>query len=332
MRLTDKQSKLLDLLTDGQFHSGTLLAQQLAMSRAGVCKQLTQLAQLLDLNLIATSGKGYCLAPPLELLSLAKINAALNAQSHTLIQQIDIHAQIDSTNRYLLEQSRSQNTTGWVCLAEQQTAGKGRRGREWVSPFGHNIYLSLAWQFPQGGVAALSGLSLAIGVAVIRALQAQGIDGLGLKWPNDIYALGKKLGGILIEVSGETDGSCHAVIGVGLNLFLPAHKANSINQAWTDIKQLTGHSPARNQLVAELLQQLLSVVADFETRGIQYYVDEWRDYDCLNGSLATLFIGQQRVVGTVVGVDDNGLLLIEKQDGTIQAFASGEVSFNAVSG
>lgn len=328
MRLTDNQKKILTLLADGEFHSGTVLAKLLNISRAAVCKQLNHLVDSLGLNISAISGKGYRLDRPLELLTHEKITAALNESSKALINLLEIHDQIDSTNRYLVEQTRQQAISGWVCFAELQTAGKGRRGRVWVSPFGSNIYLSIAWQYQQGGMAALSGLSLAVGVAMIRALKAQGIDDVGLKWPNDIYHQGKKLGGILIEVSGETDGSCSAVIGVGLNLFLPENKAQTITQAWTDISQITGHPIFRNQLAGELLNQLLPVIAEFEQQGIQAYLDEWRDYDCLKGQPATLFIAQQTIEGTVEGINDQGLLLLKRNDGNIQTFASGEVSFS----
>ena len=327
MLLNDKQKKLLTLLANGEFHSGTVLANGLGISRAGICKNLTHLAEMLDLNLIAVRGKGYRLDKSLELLNFEKIAAVLNAKSHALIHSLEIHHQIDSTNRYLVEQGRQQTVSGRVCFAEQQTAGKGRRGREWVSPFGHNIYLSIAWQFPQGGVAALSGLSLAIGVAVIRVLRARGIQEVGLKWPNDIFSQGKKLGGILIEVSGETDGACSAVIGVGLNLFLPESKAGNITQAWTDITQMTGQRPSfRNSLAAELLNHLLPIIASFEECGLKAYLEEWRDYDCLKGLPATVLIAQQTITGVVQGVDDNGLLLLKRHDGIVQAFASGEVS------
>lgn len=326
---SDNQKKMLGLLADGEFHSGTVLAELLGVSRAAVCKQIKQLAESLDLTIAAVSGKGYRLDKPLELLTQEKMTAELSEQSRALINVLEIHEQIDSTNRYLVEQTRNHATSGWVCFAESQTAGKGRRGREWVSPFGSNIYLSIAWQFPQGGAAALAGLSLAVGVAVIRALKELQIDDVGLKWPNDIYHQGKKLGGILIEISGESDGICNAVIGVGLNVFLAESKAQSITQAWTDISQIIGQdSLSRNVLAGRLLNHLLPVIAEFEGQGIQAYLDEWRGYDCLKGLSATLFVGQQSIEGTVMGVNEQGLLLLKRDDGTIQAFASGEVSFN----
>ncbi len=237
MNISDKQKKILILLADGEFHSGTELADALGISRSAVWKQLNGLAEL-GLQHSAVSGKGYRLDNSLELLAASKINEAVNDQTAALISSLEIHDQIDSTNRYLVERSQNNALSGAVCFAEYQTAGKGRRGRQWVSPYGCNIYLSILWRFQQGP-AAISGLSLAIGVAVIRALKQHQIDDVGLKWPNDIYSQGKKLGGILVEVSGETDGPCAAVIGLGLNLFLPESQAQGITQAWTDLSKIS---------------------------------------------------------------------------------------------
>lgn len=327
MNISDKQKKILALLADGEFHSGTELAEVLGISRSAVWKQLSGLAEL-GLQHSAVSGKGYRLENPLELLDASKINEAINDQASRLISSFEIHDQIDSTNRYLVERAQNNALSGSVCFAEHQTAGKGRRGRQWVSPYGSNIYLSILWRFQQGP-AAISGLSLAIGVAVIRALKQQQISDIGLKWPNDIYSQGKKLGGILVEVSGETGGPCSAVIGLGLNLFLPETEAASIAQAWTDLAKITGQSRLpRNKLAGTLLNHLLPVIAEYENAGIKAYLDEWCGYDCLSGKPATLFIGQQQFEGIVQGIDDNGMLLIERPDGSVQTFASGEVSFN----
>jgi len=330
--ISDKQKKILSLLADGEFHSGTELAELLGVSRSAICKQLSGLAAL-GLHHSAVSGKGYRLDKPLELLESSKINAVLNDQNKVLIPTLEIHDSLDSTNSYLMEHSRNNAESGFVCFAEHQTAGKGRRGRQWVSPYGSNIYVSMLWRFQQGGITSTAGLSLAIGVAVIRALKLYGINDVGLKWPNDIYSQGKKLGGILIEVSGEADGPCAAVIGLGLNLFLPEHQAQTITQAWTDLTQISGEIPVlRNQLAGTLLNEMLAVVNGFEMDGIKAYLDEWRSYDCLKGKAATLFIGQQQIEGIVEGIDDKGLILIKKPDGLVQAFASGEVSFSGATG
>jgi BirA family transcriptional regulator, biotin operon repressor / biotin---[acetyl-CoA-carboxylase] ligase len=240
--IPDKQKKILTLLADGEFHSGTELAEVLGISRSAICKQLKGLSEL-GLHHAAVSGKGYRLDKPLELLTHSRINAVLSEQNKALISTLEIHDTLNSTNSYLMERSQQNAPSGFICFAEHQTAGKGRRGRQWVSPYGNNIYLSILWRFQYGGIAVTAGLSLAMGVAVIRALRQHNIHDVGLKWPNDIYYQGKKLGGILIEVSGETDGPCAAVIGLGLNLFLPETQTQSITQAWTDLTRIIGENP-----------------------------------------------------------------------------------------
>ncbi|MDD5412732.1 MAG: bifunctional biotin--[acetyl-CoA-carboxylase] ligase/biotin operon repressor BirA [Methylobacter sp.] len=327
MVISDKQKKILALLADGEFHSGTELSDALGESRSAVWKQMNGLAEL-GLQHSAVSGRGYRLDKPLELLAQLEIYEAVNDQARALISSFEIHDQIDSTNNYLVERSHNNAPSGSICFSEYQTAGKGRRGRQWVSPYGSNIYLSILWHFQQGP-AAISGLSLAIGVAVIRALKQHHVNDIGLKWPNDIYSQGKKLGGILVEVSGETDGPCSAIIGLGLNLYLPETEAETITQAWTDLSKITGENKlSRNKLAGTLLNHLLPVIAEYEGVGIKAYLDEWRDYDCLKGEAATLFIAQQQFEGIVQGIDDNGMLLIKRVDGNVQTFASGEVSFS----
>ena len=328
MLISDKQKKILMVLADGQFHSGTELAEILNVSRSAICKQFKGLSEF-GIQHCAVSGKGYRLDYALELLNATTISQLLSKNHQSLLSTLEIHDSLNSTNSYLVDYAQQHAASGIVCFAEHQSAGKGRRGRTWVSPYGSNLYMSILWRFQQGGIAATAGLSLAIGIAVIRALKQHHIDDVSLKWPNDIYSQGKKLGGILIEVSGETDGPCSAVIGLGLNLFLPASEAQTITQAWTDLTTVTGIVPvSRNQLAATLISHILTIVNGFETVGIQTYLDEWRSYDCLQGHLARLYIGQQKIDGLVEGIDDNGLLLIKRADGTIQAFASGEVSFS----
>jgi len=326
--ISDSQKKIVTILADGEFHSGTELADTLDISRSAICKQLNQLIEF-GLQFNAVSGKGYRLESALQLLSDRLIKKHLSAAAQSLIAEMEIHHCIHSTNSYLVEKSRQTKKTAVVCFAEYQTAGKGRRGREWVSPFGSNIYLSILYQFQQGP-AAISGLSLAVGVAVIRALKDCGVEGVGLKWPNDIFWQGKKLAGILIEVSGESSGPCSAVVGLGLNLYLPKEKAKSITQDWVDLSQiLIGHPvKIRNRLAATLLNHLMPIIANFEQDTLLSYLEEWRKYDCMKGRDVQIFIGQQTFSGTVKGIDDNGLLLLTDERGNVRAFSSGEVSFS----
>ncbi len=327
--MSNTRKQLLALLADGQFHSGTALAHLLAVSRSAVWKQL-QCLEAWGIEIVAVTGKGYKLQRPLQLLDQAQIESALLPAVAALIQRLEVHDELTSTNSYLLDIAQQQPANAWVCLAEYQTAGKGRRGRTWVSPFGHNIYLSLLWRF-QDGPAAIAGLSLAVGVAVIRALRQAGITEAGLKWPNDIYWRGRKLAGILIEVSGESSGPCHAVIGLGLNLYLPPVQAEAIEQAWVDLQQIVGEpfTLQRNRWVALLLNEIVPVVADYPTRNLSDYVSEWRNYDCMSGQAVNIFMGEQVFAGIVRGVDDQGLLLLEDDAGNLRTFASGEVSFRA---
>jgi BirA family biotin operon repressor/biotin-[acetyl-CoA-carboxylase] ligase len=324
--LTETQKAILHRLADGQFHSGTELSDMLNISRSAVWKHLSCLNDL-GLRYSAVSGKGYRLERPLDLLDEKKILSSINEDTRNLIKQFAVFDHITSTNTHLVERALENAPSGSVCIAEQQTAGKGRRGRHWVSPFGSNIYMSILWRF-QTSPSAISGLSLAIGIAVIRALKHHYAEAFHLKWPNDIYYQHKKLGGILVEVSGETEGPCAAVIGLGLNCYLPETEAESITQEWTDLSKITGHHQTnRNALTGTLLRHILQIIAEFESLGISPYLDEWRQYDCLKDRSATLFIGQHRYAGIVNGINEQGLLLLTRADGSTQAYASGEVSF-----
>ncbi|NOQ35737.1 MAG: bifunctional biotin--[acetyl-CoA-carboxylase] ligase/biotin operon repressor BirA [Methylococcaceae bacterium] len=326
MTFTEKHYKILTILADGDFHSGTELSSALNISRAAIWKYLHSFADS-GLEIIALSGKGYKLDRAIELLSDSQIKAELNQQTSALLSTLEIHSQIESTNSYLVECAKSESSLGRVCFAESQTGGRGRRGRQWVSPFGANIYLSLLWQF-ENGFSAISGLSLAVGVAVVRALSDMGVKNIGLKWPNDIFWQDKKLGGILIEVSGESGGDCSAVIGLGLNLYLPEKETSTITQPWTDLERIIGtHNYSRNQLASLLLNHLLPIVASFENDTFAAYLQEWRSYDCMQGKAVAIYIGQQQFDGVVAGIDDNGMLLLENKQGEIKTFASGEVSF-----
>ncbi len=327
MEFPEIKKKLLLLLADGKFHSGSELAAVLGVSRSAIWKQLNALPEL-GIDIAAVSGKGYRLERAIDWLDAAEIEQAMTKTSRALLAELEIHQHITSTNSHLMDRARDDVSSGTVCLAEYQTAGRGRRGREWVSPFGSNIYLSILWRFHQGP-AVLSGLSLVAGVAAIRALQSLDIKGLGLKWPNDIYWQGKKLGGILVEVAGEANGPCSVVLGIGVNISLSEKEAQNIIQAWTDLQFiLNGTAPPRNRLAAALLNELLPVLAGYENHGLQHYLEEWRSYDCMLDRPVTLHLGQNSIEGIVHGINADGMLLLKRKDGRIQVFTSGEVSFN----
>lgn len=323
MPLDPLNKTLLCQLSDHRFHSGTGLAAALGVSRTAVWKHIRDL-EALGLEIAAVSGKGYRLISPLQLLDEAAIRADLTPAAAALLAELEIHDSLDSTNTYLMQAALKGPATGTVCLAETQTAGRGRIGREWLSPFGSNIYLSLLWRFEDP--SRVAGLSLAVGVAVVRALAGLGFGEAGLKWPNDVLWGENKLGGILLEVAGEAHGSCAVVIGVGLNRYLPASVGRSIDQAWADLTGIAGGvAPPRNRLVAALLNELLVLVADYEDYGLAPWLPEWRRLHRLQGREAVVHIGETQIRGRIAGVSDEGLLVLDCGEGGLRRFASGEV-------
>jgi len=310
---------LLSLLADGHFHSGEALGRALGVSRAAVWKALQDLPRY-GITVDAVHGRGYRLRSAIELLDKNAIESAMAPPLRGCLA-LEVLFEVDSTNRRLLSQVGT-TAHGAVCLAEMQTAGRGRRGRVWVSPFGSNLYCSLLWRFNEGP-ARLAGLSLAVGVATVRALARVGAVGVQVKWPNDLLWNGRKLAGILLEVVGESNGPCHVVVGLGINVGMPADA--EIDQPWADLRQLVPEV-SRNQLAGMVLEELLRVMQSFETDGFDAVREEWMGYDAFAGRRVTLYLPNSRVVGIARGVDQSGHLLVEHEDGLVQRFASGEVS------
>ncbi len=327
--LPQNKKKLLRRLADGHFHSGVTLASELKVSNSAICKLVSSLNFSQIVTIRAVNGKGYKLDRPLELIDKVLFFEKINQQTQALITDFELYDEIESTNSYLLAKAHENlAATGVICVAEKQTVGKGRRGRHWVSPFGCNLYFSILWKF-ETGPGSLSGLSLAVGVAVINALKLHNIEGVGLKWPNDIYWQYKKLGGILVEISGENEGPCSAVIGLGLNLSLDKQAAEGIDQDWIDLAQILGKEEAisRNALLVTLVEQLFMVITHYQQVGFGYYLEQWRDYDCMLGQSVNLMMGHQQIAGVVKGINEQGLLALQMDSGEIKHYASGEVSF-----
>ena len=317
------KQKLLQLLSDRKFHSGNDLAARLGVSRTAVWKALQDLSAR-GLEVAAVPGKGYRVARPLELLDGNAILAGLSAEALAALARIEIHAELDSTSSHLMRGVPQGVPAGAVCLADAQTAGRGRIGRDWCSPLGANVYLSVVWRFDDPARAA--GLSLAVGVAVVRALERSGITGIGLKWPNDLLWEERKLGGILLEVTGEAHGGCAVVVGLGLNRYLPPCLAQSIGQPWTDLQRVAGAGlPGRNALIAALLSELLPLLRDYAGLGLAHWLPEWRRHHAWHGREAVLWQGERRIRGRIAGVADSGCLLLRCEDGICREFASGDV-------
>lgn len=309
--------ELLGLLADGDWHSGQALADEIGVSRAAVWKQLKNL-ETEGVTVESIKGQGYRIPGGLELLDESHIKAMLSVEQTSALSGFHVVAGVDSTNHFIARLEKDGH--GSVCIAEKQTGGKGRRGREWVSPFGRNIYLSLGWCF-QGGAGSLEGLSLVVGLATHRALG--GGENLSLKWPNDLLFDGRKVAGILIEMTGDPSGECSTVIGIGINVGMGSGASANIDQPWADASEFCQFG--RNEIVARLLSELIPAIVRFEQSGFSVFKEEWLCLDgCLNKAV-TLTTPGRSVEGVSRGVADNGALLVEV-DGEVRSFSGGELS------
>ncbi|KAA6186976.1 bifunctional biotin--[acetyl-CoA-carboxylase] ligase/biotin operon repressor BirA [Thiohalocapsa marina] len=327
----ERHLQVVRLLADGERWSGEAIAGQLGISRAAVWKAVRKAAETLELEIESVRGHGYRLATPLELLDAEAIRAALTPAGRLRVAAVTVFQDIDSTNTWLAGRARAGDPGGSICLAERQHAGRGRRGRCWVSPFGGNIALSLLWRFAQAP-AELGGLSLAAGVAVAKALEQVGATEVGLKWPNDLHWRRRKLAGLLLEVAGEAQGPSWAVIGVGVNLQLAPAQAQAIDQPWVDLATvLDGQAVGRNRVVATLIDALLEMLAMYAAQGLAPFVEDWRARDAYQGEPVLLVMGERQLQGRHAGIDPDGALRLDL-GGEIRRFQAGEVSLRSRTG
>lgn len=306
---------LLSCLADGQFHSGRVLGERLGLSRAAIWKQVQGL-KALGVEVCSVPGRGYRIPGGLDLLDRERITARLApAVRDALTGFFEVHLSVGSTNAEAMAVA-ARRIAPMLVIAEHQASGRGRRGKAWVSPFGHNLYLSLVWRF-QGGVSALEGLSLACGLAVVTALKHQGFDGFELKWPNDVLYQGRKLAGILLEVTGDLTDSCHVVIGIGVNTHMPQAAGQSIDQPYSELGAIAAVNVDRNALCAALINALWGCLAVFQVEGFRPFRKAWQELDRYHGQLVEIHTGQGEIAGRAVGVDDFGRLLLETSGGVI---------------
>jgi BirA family biotin operon repressor/biotin-[acetyl-CoA-carboxylase] ligase len=321
--------ELLRLLADGELHSGEELAAALSVSRAAVWKRLKQLEEL-GIEVEAQPSRGYRLETPLDLLDAAEIRRALPQAAAQSLRNLEIHESLDSTSDRLLAVADLPFGRFDACLAEYQSAGRGRRGRRWVAPFASGLCLSLSWSY-RDAPAMLSALSLAAGVATLRALRRLGFSQLALKWPNDIVHGDAKLGGILIDLRGEAAGQAYIVVGIGINVRLPRAAFEQLAAEGVQAVDLAtlGDPPARNRLAAVLIAEIAHALVEFGARGMAAFAEEWQAADALNGRPVRVLHGGQALDGLARGVDGDGALLLES-GGRRQRILSGEVSVRPV--
>jgi BirA family biotin operon repressor/biotin-[acetyl-CoA-carboxylase] ligase len=322
--------QLLNLLADGEFHSGEILAGQLGVSRASVFNALDSVADY-GVILQRIRGRGYRLARPWQRLERDEILRCLGKDAAQF--DIEILPRAASSNTLLLQRAgpsvingaaNGRAPSGSVLAVELQTSGRGRLGRSWHSGLGSTLTFSLLWRF-DCGLNALSGLSLAAGVAIIRALNKLGAKCVQLKWPNDFLTPQGKLGGVLIEAQGDMLGPSAVVIGIGLNCTLPSGLARQIDQPASALDEVCAAMPTRNQLLAVSLQELACVLQQFGQGGFSSLRNEWEQYHIHQNKPVQLHMPDDSAVGGVArGVSDSGELCVETAQG-MRYLNSGEV-------
>lgn len=308
-------------LADGRFHSGEEIARSLGRSRATLSEALKR-APDLGLDLFSVRGRGYRLATPIEFLDAAAIAKELRGTP----MRLEVVDEIESTSTRLLEMAAANAPSGTCLAAEWQSAGRGRRGRSWVSSLGGSLTFSVLWRFERGA-GHLGGLSLAVGVAAARALAAGGVDRVQLKWPNDVVVDFRKLAGILVEASGEAQGPTVAVIGIGVNYRLGDRVLGRIDQPVVDVASAVRAPPSRSLLLARLLRELSKVLQAFERRGFGSVREEWRRLHAYQGRrVRVLPAGEKPFEATVHDVAPDGELVVKTDDGRKVALSSAEIS------
>lgn len=323
--------RLIQLLSSGRRFDVASLGSALNISQAQVLEALALLKGA-GLPVLHTDGKSYGLPGPVELLDASRISAALAPHVAEALAAVEILEHVDSSNSWLLKQSRCEIGAGRACLAEIQTAGRGRRGRQWLAPPTRSLCLSLAWHFPRL-LPDMSCLSLASGIAVVSALEELGVEGVSIKWPNDLTWQGRKLAGLLVEMRSDGSGSAYVVIGLGLNLELGA-MAGQIPTDWglppVDLASVANKSiPGRNRIAAAVLNSLTDILLAFPKTGFAGLRTRWERLDALKDQRVS--VQRETVVqtGTVLGVDDSGALRLMVDDEECRCIA-GEVSVRPV--
>lgn len=313
---------LLRRLSDGRFHSGQNLALEFQLSRASIFNAINQ-AEAMGLKVHAVRGRGYKLPVPVDWLDEAAIVEFLGDGAHDY--EVRILDSVASTNIVLMQAALEGAVDGTVMCAEHQSAGKGRRGRYWHAVLGGSLTFSVLWRF-ENGLQSLAGLSLAVGLAIARAINRHTLHAVRLKWPNDVLVDYRKLAGILVEVQGDLHGSAFAVVGIGLNVRMSPEQRDVVDQAVVDLYEM-GVTVSRNQLLADCLQELHLMLTLFRAQGFSALRADWMAIDAYADKAVTLKLPDSKdVVGVAAGVDETGAFLLRDTQSGIKAYSGGEIS------
>ena len=326
----DPRYELITLLADGAWHTGVRLGAELGLSRAAIWKQVGVLRST-GLEVLTDRRLGYRLAAPLQLLDADAVRAFLEPQVRAAMTCLEVLLITGSTSERIASMPAPVPGAMLACAAEYQSGGRGRRGRRWFSPLGYGLCLSVSWCY-EVAPRDLAALGLVIGVAVAEVLSAlvPG-DVVRLKWPNDIIADGGKLGGILVEVSGESGGPLRIVIGIGVNVRASPRLAPEVDADGGNLRPATldtlvpERQISRNQLAGCLLNALYRNLGEFADSGFAAFGPRWRRRDYLFGQPVAVSSGSQTIRGIAAGIADDGALLIDV-GGRLVPVLSGDVT------
>lgn len=328
-QLSNNLKKMISILSDHEYHSGTDMGKTLSLSRGAIWKLIKQLTAL-GINIESVTNRGYKTEHILEFLNAENIKKHLSMQRLSLLDHFFIFDSITSTNDYLVMHAKKNKNANSVCFSEYQSAGRGRLGRSWVSPFLSNIYMSLLWNF-KVDIAELAGLHILTGLAVVHALEkVTNIQGIQLKWPNDVMWNNHKLGGILIDITGEYNVSCSVVMGIGLNVNMPEKLISKIEKPWTAVNRIVNTPVSRNLIAGTVLDFLIAYLMQFSKSGLSKFLAEWKEKDYLEGKEVKVVTATKSLVGYARGIDKQGGLLLETKNNNIIVINSGDASLQTL--
>ncbi|MGB0496135.1 MAG: bifunctional biotin--[acetyl-CoA-carboxylase] ligase/biotin operon repressor BirA [Kangiellaceae bacterium] len=327
---------LVNTLADGEFHSGQDLASKLGVSRTAIWKLIAKL-QSWHIDIYSVKGKGYKIPDGLSLIDKDKLEQLVSNKLN-YFPIIDLLTTVDSTSSFISEQWQINSQIdkavksesykqGRVCISEHQSKGRGRKGNSWVSPFGANLYFSIGIDLPVG-LSVLGGLSLAIGIGLTEFINRFTNEEVKLKWPNDLLSDNKKLAGILVEASGDSNDNSFINIGIGINWNMPAKFTQEIDQPWRNLADILSAPIDKTTLMANLLIELDKTVDTFISQGFEMFSKRWEKNSAFIGQEVLISTHKEKVKGVEKGIDKNGAIIVKTKKG-VKSFYSGEVSLRA---
>ena len=299
--------QVLKILNNRQIYTTKQLVTKLSIS-ANKLKEIIDDLVSYGIKLNNPTCDTYQLVETVDLLDVKKIRAKL---SNKLVN-LEIFDVVDSTNKLILAQTNIITEEPLVYIAEYQTAGRGRQGNKWISPYASGLCLSIKYSYTDLNV--LNGLSIALAVTIANMLYDLGIYNIGLKWPNDLLYQQRKLAGLLLE--SRCRKKCEVIVGIGINVKMPL--VNNISQPWIDLVSILKHIPTRNALAANLIDNCLSTLLNYPNTGLDPFLDDWKCFDLSYGKSITLYNSDNgtTIKGTATGINEHGALLIDNKSYT----------------